>query len=338
MLFACLKRRRPVKPLHRPLVQTHETHTQTCDATQQTLKLPTSQKQQDGWAVFWDFENMALWKRYNSIADIVQHVNTCLFAISKTNSVKPRVTRFYGIGKISRIPPKVLKRLEQHGIKTMNSPSRHKNAADIVIVTEIMKCLIEAPPQGVCLITNDGDFSHCMKTVDQLGYTTALLHDNPSKALTQTVRNSIDLSTTYVRKPIAYTEKHEASSRAKLVKEPVPAYLPKETGKRPGLTHLLRILEMAGGGLYYSELQRQLGQLPEGWLSNLIESGTLQRRLRLHGSWVMLLSWQTGYYSHPQHFYQHQHHNQHHNQHNNQHNNQRYNQPLYLHQLGKARA
>lgn len=353
MFFACLKRRRSIGAIK---LQRHEMHTRVSQQTMtHTQETQTSSAPEDGWAVFWDFENMALWKRYRSVGDIIKHIHACLFAISKSSSVAPHVAQFYGIGKISKMPTDVLQRLEQLGIKALNSPSRQKNSADIMIVTEVMKCLIKTPPQGVCLITNDGDFSHCMQTVAELGYTTALLHDNPSKALARTVRNSIDLSSTYTRKSTGYSKNRKSgsvrsggseTSVRSAVTEPLPAYVrntapdtyslteakPQETGittrTRPGLTHLLRILELSGGCLWFSELKRQMGQLPVGWLSNLLESGTSQRRLRVYGSWVILMSSQHMLLNPNRHFYYHGFHER--------------PRPLFLHQyhnqLGNARA
>ena len=46
------------------------------------------------------------------------------------------------IGNRERIPADVNTGLEQHGIQTVNSISRRKNAADLVIVTEEMRMSI----------------------------------------------------------------------------------------------------------------------------------------------------------------------------------------------------
>ncbi len=338
MFFACLKRRVParhsvvptsvVPTIHGvhcksstsdpPRPVKIEKHTQSDEET--SLKRP-------GWTVFWDFENMALWKRYRSISDILRYVRTSLSKISGPNAVEPHVTRFCGIGNMARIPPEVLRRLHQQGITTMNSPSREKNAADVIIVTEMMRCLIEAPPQGICLISNDGDFSHCMDTVKKLGYATALIHDNPSRILSQTVPtgNSIDLSATYAHKKIqpslarserkrklskmgrTATESSPASTSKRNPKEhniekPLAAYVPQDnrgipsaplstwrhTASRPGLTNVVRTLEIAGGCLEFSDLQQRMGTMPPGWFTNLIASGQAQQRLVLHGGWIVL--------------------------------------------------
>lgn len=301
---------------------------------------PGTGTSQRGWIVFWDFENMALWKRYRSLSDILRNVRLSLSKISGPNAVDPHVTRLYGIGNLARLPPNLLKRLQENGITTVDSPARQKNAADLVLVTEIMRSLIETPPQGVCLISNDGDFAHCIKTVTQLGYTTALLHDQPSKELCQTVSksiNSIDLSATYAHKTIPTsrvkaqqheeekekeTEKlrpgrtrslkdnKEATSdkgevlRSRSIEKPARAtyvaqyeqrsILPvyggpiQNTSFRPGLTHVVRTLELAGGYMEYNELQRRLGYLPYGWLESLLESGQALQRLVLQGNWVVL--------------------------------------------------
>ncbi len=330
-VFSCFKGRTPAHAVPKS-VAVHRSSISTQPKKISTISVQTTSSKVDkvtqsgesggfpqrGWAVFWDFENMTLWKRYKSLSDIVRSIRACLFKISGANAVDPHVTRIYGIGNMTRIPPEVRKKLEQNGIKTMDSPSRQKNAADVVIVTEIMRCLIDNPPQGVCLISNDGDFSHCMRTVKQLGYTTALLHDNPSRELCQTVSNSInsiDLSATYAHKTIQTTSKRTRLAKvrpgretmkdtkesvvhaSRSIKAPPPTYTAPRNNYghfrgsndfRPGLTHVVRTLEIAGGCLEYGELQRRLGALPYGWLASLIESGQALQRLALHGNWVVL--------------------------------------------------
>jgi hypothetical protein len=325
---------------------------------------------------------MALWRRFRSIPELTNTVTSCIShaAIASSDS-HVRVKRFYGIGNVSRVPPKVLEELQILGVTTIDCSQKQKNAADIVIVTEIMRSLMETTPDAICLISNDGGFSHCMTTVNHLGFPTLLLHDQPTRILAGCVTVAVNLTDHYKRQPPDDGDddtvplavemqkirrqrengkdgRHTVNSRLSRQKSPSPSpspshqtqYLPHHwypytpdyryhyykqsymhdnvgsavTVKRavttdratkssksvksfssattagtnesisgpplrPGLQHLMSVLDGAGGSLEYKDLVKQLGRMPRGWLGNLLHSGQLLRRLSVCEGRVSLL-------------------------------------------------
>ena len=297
-------------------------HACTCSAVEKKVPIAQPQPQpplaslnhRRGWVVFWDIENMSLWKRYNKVSDFVTHVTRCISTISKRSS-SSSVTRFNGIGNISRVPNDILNHLQQCGVTTIDCSQRHKNAADLVIVTEMMRSLMECAPEGVCLISNDGGFSHCLTTINQLGYETILLHDQAACSLSKVVRNSINLAGTYVHKqvddnvPLAITYPdyfRKTTSRSgrslgdngvRALKLPPPAITSPRCRERQRdrtpdrkvkLKQVIRMLELNGGSLQYEDLQRRLGKVSKDRLTQVIEVGNADNRLTTNGSYISL--------------------------------------------------
>ena len=220
------------------------------------------------------------------------------------------IKRFYGVGNLSRVPRTVLKELQMLGIATLDCSQQQKNAADIVMVTEIMRSLIEFHPEAICLISNDGGFSHCMNTIGQLGVKTLVLHDQTSRTLSANVSQSFNLCKYYRQHqqqqphylhprgedeenvPLAHhlaklmSEKKRDNASASSTSGSTKSQ--REASKRPGLTHIVTMLEEAGGCMEHRELGRRLGHMPSGWYDNLLRSGQMLHRFTVSNGYIIL--------------------------------------------------
>ncbi len=136
--------------------------------------------------IFWDIENIPLWKRFGDVSEMTNALRRAFDAQT--------VSSIIAVGSLGKVLPlPTLADMQRHGIRTLDCSLGHSNAADLVLVTEMMRCLIETRPRTVCLVSNDGGFAHAISTVRQLGFNTVIMHDRPSKHLSQVANTSIDL-------------------------------------------------------------------------------------------------------------------------------------------------
>lgn len=139
--------------------------------------------------IFWDMENMALWKRFPSTKALVTTISTILH--------RRTISRITGIGALSNVcNAKRLAEMQRHGIQTVDCSLGHRNAADIVITTEMMRAFVEFRPKTMCLISNDVGFAHVVSTLRQLGCDVVVMHDQPNILLSR-ITTSIDLRPHY---------------------------------------------------------------------------------------------------------------------------------------------
>ena len=107
------------------------------------------------------------------------------------------ISRIIGIGALTKVcNQKRLAEMQRHGIQTIDCSLGHRNAADIVITTEMMRTFIETRPKTVCLVSNDIGFAHVVGTLKQLGANVVVVHDQPDVLLSR-VTTSIDLRPHY---------------------------------------------------------------------------------------------------------------------------------------------
>lgn len=136
--------------------------------------------------VFWDIENIAMWRRFGSAASMMATLEGVLEG--------RRIARVTAVGELSRkLSRAKLAELQRHGVQTVDCSLGHRNAADLVLVAEMMRCFAERRPKCICLISNDGGFAHVLTTLRQMGCHTVLLHDQANVALVRTAMQSIHL-------------------------------------------------------------------------------------------------------------------------------------------------
>lgn len=143
-----------------------------------------------GVAIFWDIENVPMWKRFLSLPHMMSVLRGAFGGRT--------VSRMIAIGSLERVTKRTtLAELQRNGVYTVDCSLGHPNAADLVIVAEMMRCWIETRPHTICLISNDGGFAHSMSMLRQMGCNTVIMHDRPSKHLAQAAHVSIDLRRHY---------------------------------------------------------------------------------------------------------------------------------------------
>ena len=188
---------------------------------------------------------MALWKRYGSSRKLRD-------AIQK--NLTGRIGRFTAVGNTRYIPGGILSELQSLGITTIDSSQKHTNAADLVIVTEIMRTLIEVQPVGICLISNDKGFGHCISSVGQMGFPTLVLHDCPTH-LASVAKRAVNLSTEG-QPPVPVSVALFPSQSA--VKHQKHRHRAQERHARD-TERLISALQAKGGYTTFNELMCQLG-------------------------------------------------------------------------------
>ncbi|MFW9916415.1 MAG: NYN domain-containing protein, partial [Candidatus Thorarchaeota archaeon] len=122
-----------------------------------------SQLQKTNIAVFWDLENCQP-PRYLSGASVIQDLRQSLLEFGSLRQI-----RAYADLKLI----KRSKRLElQHaGVQLLDVPSDKKEAADKMMLTDIMMFAIDnAPPQRIALISGDQDFAYTLAQLRNIGY------------------------------------------------------------------------------------------------------------------------------------------------------------------------
>ncbi|KAI8833956.1 hypothetical protein BJ741DRAFT_610618 [Chytriomyces cf. hyalinus JEL632] len=146
------------------------------------------------------------------------------------------------MGDTAQLNPTVRADLEESGVSLINVSSSKESAADIAILTELMKTVyFVKPPHEIILISGDRDLSKALHFLESVKYSVTLIHNNMiTDVLRHSVRETIHWSSflegTESPKPIQ-TQQQQAAVAA------LPVLYPKNAERAVPLLRAIKRLE-----------------------------------------------------------------------------------------------
>ncbi|KAJ3229161.1 hypothetical protein HDU81_005582 [Chytriomyces hyalinus] len=133
-------------------------------------------------SVFWDFENCAVPSGVAGFLIAKRVKDLC----QKRNL---ELCSFFAMGDTAQLNATVRADLEESGVSLINVSSGKESAADIAILTELMKTVyFMKPPHEIILISGDRDFSKALYFLESVKYSVTLIHNN---LITDVLRHSV---------------------------------------------------------------------------------------------------------------------------------------------------
>jgi uncharacterized LabA/DUF88 family protein len=131
-------------------------------------------------SIFWDFENCHIPKRMNAREVVFKLKN-----LASNDGL--HLAGIIAIGNVKKLGTFAEQELKESGVQIQNINCRKESAADIAIMVEIFKMVIDSGVGPIYLISGDGDFSKLIELLESIGSRVTLIHNHKASA---SLRNS----------------------------------------------------------------------------------------------------------------------------------------------------
>lgn len=131
-------------------------------------------------SIFWDFENCHIPKRMNAREVVFKLEN-----LASNDGL--HLAGIIAIGNVKKLGIFAEQELKESGVQIQNINCKKESAADIAIMVEIFKMVIDSGVGPIYLISGDGDFSKLIVLLESIGSRVTLIHNHKASA---SLRNS----------------------------------------------------------------------------------------------------------------------------------------------------